>query len=446
MSLPNTTAAGAVAMSDIIANYKEIYGQFRDLVPNELKMCDMIKFQAGDKQVGNEFHEPVVLSMEGGVTYGGTEGSVYDLNKYVALSIKDAKVKSVEMVLRSAISVAAVSRSTSDKNSFKRALTLLIGNMQKSLYHRLEVALLYGQDSIGIIKTSTIQTDTTKIKLVMEDAEWASGIWVGTNKHKVDVLSPSLATKRALAGATALIIDAYSFEEKSVTVQAVDANGQGVAVSTNTLAVGDKLFFQGEVIAGGTPEHNNMMGLKAIAEKRGILFSINNSSIPLFQGNIVDCGTDATTNAANLSFKVVEKAAAASAEKGNSNSDTTCLVSVHSWNDLLEDQAAKRRYDGAEVGKLKEGARELEFYGQTGAISIVPSTFVKEGYAFVFNAKDLMRIGATDVTLTPPGMQGEPIRYLEDAQGYQARAVSDQCLFTSKPGSISVIRYVKNDA
>jgi hypothetical protein len=57
-----------------------------------------------------------------------------------------------------------------------------------------------------------------------------------------------------------------------------------------------------------------------------------------------------------------------------------------------------------------------------------------------------MRIGATDVTLTPPGMQGEPIRYLEEAQGYQARAVSDQCLFTSKPGSISVIRFIKRGA
>ncbi len=442
MSLPNTTAQGAVGMPEIIANYKEVYGQFRDLVPNELKMCDMIKFQAGDKQVGNEFHEPVVLSMEGGVTYGGTEGSVYDLNKYVALSIKDAKVKSVEMVLRSAISVAAVSRSATDKNSFKRALTLLIGNMQRSLYHRLEVALLYGQDSIGVVETAAIDgSDASKIDINISDAEWASGIWVGTNKHKIDVLSASLAAKRAIAGATALIVDSYSFETKIVVLQAVDANGQPVTVTTNTIIATDKLFFQGEVVAGSTPEHNNMKGLKSIAETRGVLFSINNSSTPLFQGNIVDCGTSSVP--VELSFKVVEKAAARSAEKGNSNSDTTCLVSVHSWNDLLEDQAAKRRYDGSETSKFKEGAKELEFFGQTGSISIVPSTFVKEGYAFVFNAADLMRIGATDVTLTPPGMQGEPIRYLEDAQGYQARAVSDQCLFTSKPGSISVIRYVK---
>ena len=442
MALPNTNAQGALGMQDIIANYKEIYGEFRDLVPNELKMCDMIKFQGGEKQVGNEFHEPVVLSMEGGVTYGGTEGSVYDLNKYVALSIKDAKVKSVEMVLRSAISVASVSRSQTDKNSFKRALTLLIGNMQKSLYHRLEVALLYGQDSIGVVLTSTVQADTTKIKIVIDDAEWASGIWVGTNKHKVDFLSTSLGTKRAIAGAVALVIDAYSFEEKSVTVQAVDATGTGVVVSSNTIVATDKIFFQGEVVAGGTPEHNNMKGLKSIAETRGTLFSINNSNIPLFQGNIVDCGTSSVP--ANLDFMVIEKSAARGVEKGVTDSKMTAMVSVYSWNDLLEDQAAKRRYTGSEVGKLKEGGQELEFYGQTGAIAIVPSTYVKEGYAFTFCEKDLIRIGANDVTMEPPGFQGEPIRWLEEANGYQARVYSDQCLFTSRPGGVSVIRYVTN--
>ena len=111
MSLPNTTAQGGIGMQDIIANYKEIYGEFKDLVPAELKMCDLVKFAAGDKQVGREFHEPVVLSMEGGFTYGGTQASIFDLNKYVGLSIQDAKVTSVEMVLRSAISVGAVSQS-----------------------------------------------------------------------------------------------------------------------------------------------------------------------------------------------------------------------------------------------------------------------------------------------------------------------------------------------
>ena len=162
----------------------------------------------------------------------------------------------------------------------------------------------------------------------------------------------------------------------------------------------------------------------------------------MFQGNIVDCGTSASP--AYLDFMTIEKAAARGVEKGVTESKMTAMVSVHSWNDLLEDQAAKRRYTGSEVGKLKEGGQELEFYGQTGAIAIVPSTYIKEGYAFTFCEKDLLRIGVYDVTMEPPGFQGEPIRFLEEAHGYQARVMSDQCLFTSRPGGISVIRYVTN--
>lgn len=446
MALPNTTAQGGVNMQDIIANYKEIYGEFKDLIPSDLKMSNMVKFAAGDKQLGNEYHEPVVLNMEGGVTYAGSAGAISDLNKYVALSVQDAKVKSVEMILRSAISTAAVSRSATDKNSFKRALKLLIGNMQKSMFHRLEVALLYGQDSIGVVKTAAIDgTDDSLINIEISDAEWATGIWAGTNNHKVDFLSTSLAAKRTTTPSSAsLVIFGYNFETKSVIVQARDSVGAPVSLSATTIVPTDKIFFQGEVTAGATPEHYNMIGLKAIAEKRGVLFSINNSNIPLFQGNIVEPAGATAGAPLTLDFATVEKGAAKAAEKGVTSATATCMVSVHSWNNLLTDQAAKRRYTGSEVGTLKEGGRELEFLGQTGSIKIVPSTFVKDGYAFIFSEKDLMRIGSSDVTMEPPGFVGEPIRYLEEANGYQARAYSDQCLFTSRPGGITVIRYLKN--
>lgn len=445
MALPNTSAPGAVNMQDIIANFKEVYGQFRDLVPSELKFSKLVKFAGGDKQIGNEFHEPVVLSMEGGVTYGGSGGAVFDLNKYVALTVQDAKVKSSEMVLRSAISVAAVARSANDKNSFKRGLQLLIGNMMKSMYHRLEVALLYGQEGLGVVEDITFSPggDNTKALIKIEDAEWAAGIWTGTNKHKVDALTATLSAKRAVPGGVVYIIDSYDFDNRTVTIQGIDSTNTPVDISTSLIVATDKLFFHGEVTAGGTPVHYNIMGLKKIAETRGALFSIDNSTLPLFQGNLVDCGTDANTPA-YLDFMTIERSAARGVEKGVTDQKMTAMCSVHSWNDLLEDQAAKRRYSGSEVGKLKEGGQELEFYGQTGAIQIIPSTYVKEGYAFTFCEKDLIRIGAYDVTMEPPGHQGEPIRYLEDGHGYQARVMSDQCLFTSRPGGISVIRYVTN--
>ena len=384
--------------------------------------------------------------MEGGVTYVGSAGAIADLNKYVALSVQDAKVKSVEMILRSAISTAAVSRSAKDSNSFKRALKLLVGNMQKSMYHRLEVALLYGQDSIGVVGAAAVDgTDASLINITITAAEWATGIWAGTNGHKVDVLSATLAAKRAHAGVADLKIFGYDFESKKVILQAVDSAGAPVTLASTTIVANDRMFFKGEVTAGVTPEHYNMVGLKEIARRRGVLFSINNTNLPLFQGNIV-APADATAGSPKvLDFSTVEKAAAKSAEKGITSTTATCLVLVNSWNNVLIDQAAKRRYNGSEVGLLKEGGREIEFLGQTGSIKIVPSTFVKAGFAFVFSEKDLMRIGSSDITMEPPGHEGEPIRYLEEGNGYQARAYSDQCLFTSRPGGITLIQYLVDE-
>lgn len=439
-----TNVPGSAGMSELIADFKEVYGQLKDLVPNNFIFTKQIPFSGGTSQMGKEFVEPVVLSLEGGVTYGGEGGSAFNLNDYITHNMQSARIQASEMVLRSAVSMRAVSGTQNDKASFKRGLQLMIANMMKSMYHRLEVALLYGQDSIGVVETVTpVVGDTSRITIKIADAEWAAGIWVGTNKHKIDFLSATLAAKRTATNVVAFVVDSYDLEKREIVIQGLGSDNKPVSnIAAADMVATDKIFFYGEVDAGGTPTHYNIIGLKAIAEKRGLLFSINNSQLPLFQGNVIDCGTSSV--AKNLDFSTIERSAARGVEKGVSNEEMTALISVDSWNDLLEDQAAKRRYSGSEVATLKEGARELEFFGQTGAIKIVPSTFVKSGYAFTYCKADLLRIGNYDVTMEPPGFEDEPITRLENANGYQLRAQSDQCLFTSKPGSVSVIRYVTN--
>lgn len=437
-------APGAAGMQDIIANFKEVYGELKDLVPNSMKFINLVPFTKGT-QMGKEFVEAVVLSLEGGVTYGGDKGEAFDLNPYVTLNIVQAKVQSSEMVLRSAVSVKALANS-GDKAAFKRTLNLMTGNMLKSMYHRLEIAMLYGQDSIGVVESiaNPSPADTSRIIVKIKDAEWAAGIWVGTNKHKIDFLLADLSAKHLIAGVVAYAVDSYDLDARKITIVGKDSAGKNVAdiQTANTIVANDKIFFYGEVEAGVTPVHLNSIGLKSIAEKRGTLFGIANATIPLFQGNTLAAGTPG--NPDYLDFSLVERGAARGVEKGVSEEEMDTMISVDSWNDLLEDQTAKRRYSGSETSKLKEGAQELEFYGQTGSIKIIPSTFVKNGYAFSFCKKDLLRIGVYDVTMQPPGYEDEPITRLENAQGFQVRVQSDQCLFTSKPGSVTVISNLIN--
>ena len=416
---------GASALNGL---FKEIYNQLKDLVPANTKMADMVPFAPGDKELGAAYNEPVVLGLEGGITYGGSDGEAFALRTPSSFTLKNARVKSVEMVLRSAISTAVASRSQNSNGAFERGIKLLTGNMMKSMYHRLEVSMIYGQKGIGVVESAALVSGNTAVKI--EDQEWAAGIWVGTTKHKVDVFASDLTGSAVVSEVT---IVGYDIEAKTVTL---------AGDLTASLAAGQNIFFSGSYAGSGS--HKDMLGLHSIAERRGSLFEIDNTNEPLFQGNIVDVGSSST--AAKLSFAKVEEAVARAVEKGLGEEQMTVMVNVNSWNDLLTEQTAKRRYDSSySSAKVKEGARAIEFEGQAGSIKIIPSTYVKEGYAYAFCEKDLIRIGSSDITFDPKGYEGEFFRLLDNHSGYEIRAYSDQALFSSRPSCITVMRYIKND-
>ena len=108
LSTPHTVNGAQNSLNGL---FKEIYNQLKDLVPANTKMADMIPFAPGDKELGAAYNEPVVLGLEGGVTYGGSDGEAFALRTPSSFTLRNARVKSVEMVLRSAISTAVASRS-----------------------------------------------------------------------------------------------------------------------------------------------------------------------------------------------------------------------------------------------------------------------------------------------------------------------------------------------
>ena len=62
------------------ANFKESYGDdIKDLIPEGLKLYNMIKFAARDKQPGNLFHQPVILGHEHGVTFAASDDDAFNL-------------------------------------------------------------------------------------------------------------------------------------------------------------------------------------------------------------------------------------------------------------------------------------------------------------------------------------------------------------------------------
>jgi len=336
--------ANTVATLD--GHFKEVYAdKIRDLVPEGMKMLKLAEFSAAEKLLGNLYHQPVVLGLEHGFTYGGSAGEAFLLNAAVASPNRDAQVKGHELVLVSAISVGAASRSISSKGAFEQETKRLVQNMLKSTQIRMEIQLMYGQS--GIARVESTSTNTISIC----DAEWAAGIWSGSKNAALEIRSQS-----------------------------------------------------------------------------GTLRGVCNVVKP------------------NLSSKSVEVDVmpALCMEKGLTEEDVVCLVNPKHWNKLMTDQAAKRQYDSSYSSeKMENGSKSLIFYGQNGKIEIHASLFVKEGFAYVFPPAELERIGSSDITFERPGFPGKFFKEMESANGYELRAYSDQALFTSAPGKMAVLKYIK---
>lgn len=389
--------------------FKEIYAEkIKNLIPDGTHLINEFDFAEDSKQLGNLYHQPVVLALEHGVTYGGSSGEAFNLNASVSGVMKDAQVQGYEMVLRSSLSVAAASRSQNDKGAFQKATKFLVANMLRSFSRRLEVQLFYGQATTGIGKVSSVAGNV----LTITNKTWAPGIWAGGEGMPIDVYVGAVYRGTAT-------VNSVSFDNKTITLNAAPAG----------TATDDILYYKG---AYG----NEFAGIDKIIRNTGSLFNINASTYNLWQGNVL--GNSGTGR--NISFAIIEQAISRAVEKGLLNQDVLCLVNPAHWDILLTDQAALRDYDHSYTKeKFMNGAKQLEFYGQSGMIKIVPSIFVKLGSCYIVPPEEFMRVGSSDITFEQPGFPGQFFRLLSDANGFELRLYTDQALFCMAPGKCIVI-------
>lgn len=345
------------------------------------------------------------------VTFAGPSDDAFNLELAVAGQVKEASIKGTQLVLRSLLGYASASRSAQGgEKAFKQATKFLVGNMLRSVARKLEIELLYGQVGYGVV-ASTVDPLVTIVT-----AEWAPGIWAGAEKMPIEFRSPAGTLRGVATEVTKVDFDTRSIE---------------VALLPGTVVAGDIIWHKG---AFG----KEFAGLHKIITNTGELFGIDASEYSLWKGN-----TYSASNAV-LSFGKIQDAIARAVEKGLDN-DVVVMVNPKAWADLLTDQSALRMYDSSyKNSEMENGAKAIKFYGQNGMIEIVPSIFVKEGYAYVLSKEDMIRIGSTDVTFKRPSAQGEFFRDMENSAAYELRCYTDQALFINCPGKFTLITNIVN--
>jgi hypothetical protein len=400
MSTTNTWGNPQGTVGNLNGFFKETYAdKLENLIPDQVKLLNMIPFMAKDKQPGNLYHQPVILGLEHGMTFASSDEDAFNLNAPVAGVIKDAQIKGSPAVLRSFLGYVAASRAAQGtKQAFMDATKYLVANMLRSMAKKIEIEVLYGQNGYGQVASTAGNVVT------IATAEWAPGIWGGAEGLTIEIRSNDNTVSRGTA-----LINLVSFENRTLTLNSTIA---GVVAT-------DIIYHYG---AYG----NEFVGIhQIINQTTGTLFNISVATYNLFRGNRYDCQSGA------LSFTKLNLAAARAVEKGL-DGKLVAMVNPRGWANMLSDQAALRKYDGSwSRDRLENGSQKLTFFSQNGEIEIVPSIYVKEGYAYLLSIEDWSRVGSTDMTFKRPGQGDQFFRDLENSAGYELRLYTDQAVFCS---------------
>jgi hypothetical protein len=383
--------------------FKKVYAErLENIIPVGKKVAEMIPFLP-KKKTGESYNQAIILGLEQGITYAGSQDGAFALNDAVAGQVRQATIQGYQLVLRAAMSYESIFRSEGDEQAFEETTKFVVQNMMDSLYKKLEVELLYGQDGIGIVDAAPAPTATS---FKITDAEFAAGIFAGSRGMKVD----------AYNGVT--LVGTASIQRVDLNTKIVTLQGLGIV----GIAAGHKLYPQG---AFG----KQMLGMKKIMENTGLMFGIDAAQYELWEGTQF-----ALPSPDVLSFSVIQQAITKGVEKGL-DKDVTVLCNPGHWDDLLTEQAALRMYDSSYSTNVAEnGARTIKFHSQNGMVEIVPYIHVKQGHAFIICKDDWRRIGSTDVTFKRPGQADKYLLELSSHAGVELRAYTDQAVLCIKPG------------
>lgn len=401
--------------------FKEVYGNEQiNLVPDNAKLQKKIPFVSRDKELGNKYHQNVIVSQEAGFSYASADAGAFALSDHIGMNTQDAYVQGSQILLRSALSYDAAARSSNGKKAFAKGTSMIVENMVESMAKRLEIGLLYGQSTKGLGSGTSAAASAGVVVITLDAGQWAPGIFAGSENSR-------LAIKVGAATFGPFSISAVNFADKKISViAATETNGQdkttGVVGDIDDDTIVAMYFFGATSIHASAPVAREMIGLEKMISTSGTIFGIDNSTYALWAGNSV-------TESGQLTMGKILSALGKPIAKGL-DEDVIAYVNPDTWENLASDLAALRAFDGSySPEKGDNGVKSIVYYGQAGKIEVVSHSCVKNGDCFVIPVKRFKRVGAQDVSFKTPGREGEIFLHLPNNAGFELRAYSDQALF-----------------
>lgn len=419
----------AVTPSDLTGLFKEVYGDsIINLIPPSAKLVKQVPFVEREKELGNLYHQPVVVTYSHGVTYAAANAGAFALKATVAMSMQDAQVNAPQILLREALAYDAAAKASRGPKAFVAATELLVETMMESMQKRLEIACWYGSTGLGQVASGGLASvNATTEDCTISVATWAAGIWAGMKNAKLNFYD-STGTLIS-TGADAV----FTISKVTVSTRTLRVTGTSTGITALHAASNFPLdiYFDGANAA-------EMSGIDSIITNTGTLFNIDAGTYELWKGNTYSAGSTALT---------FGKVLAAIAEAVNLGLDEKVVLWVNpkTWSNLNSDLAALRRLDSSfKRGKGENGQETITYYGQNGEIEVMSHNIIKQGEAFVLPMKRIKRLGAQDVSFKTPGREDEIFLHLPDNAGFELRNYTDQQIFIETPARTVKITSIVN--
>src|SRR4029077_11142039 len=167
--------------------FKDVYeDKIVNLVPESSINQKRVKFVENDKREGRMLHQPVLLSLPSGLTFG--VGAVA-LNNPIASTMGDAQITGAGMTLADRITYDVAAKAASGGvRAFVEATELIVDALTQSMSKFIEIELMWGNSSLGTLGQSSVHTGAGTVgSLTIDLAEWSAGIWSGMENINIDV-------------------------------------------------------------------------------------------------------------------------------------------------------------------------------------------------------------------------------------------------------------------
>jgi hypothetical protein len=413
--------------------YKQVYA---DTIKNLVPACALIYKEVGFSEkvpeLGGFYNQPVILAQEQGFSFFAPDTATPTLTGSVDMTMKNAQVGGFQIAGQSSMNVEAAKRAVAKgPAAFEDAVGLQMRNLKESAVKRLEIMFLYGQTGLSTVASRT-NVNATTTSWVLTLSQWSAALWSGLIGAKLDLYQTgAYGSQTKINSNGALVVSSVNVATRTVTVTgiAADITAADTYVAANANLA--EIYFFGAY-------NNEMAGLKRAMTNVGTLFNINAASFDLWRGN-----TYSLASPFALTLKELQKAVAVAVGRGL-DEDVTVYVNINTWANLNSDQAALRQYINAS-DTFQNGASKLVMLSQNGKMTVVPHLFVKEGDAFIVPTKQLIRVGATDVTFDMPGTdKGRIFIQNPSTLSFEYRCYSNQALFLACPAKAVYINSIVN--